>query len=45
VHWDPPAVWEIETDEGFGLEDLRQELGCLELKAFGRVKHGDVPQE
>jgi hypothetical protein len=45
VHWDPPAVWEIETDEGFGLEDLMQEFGRLELKAFGRVKHGNVPQE
>jgi hypothetical protein len=44
VHWDPPALDEIETDEGFSLENLLQELGSLELKALGYVKHGDVPQ-
>jgi len=44
VHWDPPALDEIETDEGFSLDDLRQELGRLELNALGRVTHGDVPQ-
>lgn len=44
-HWDPPALWEIETDEGFTLENLVQELGRLELQALGYVKHGDVPQE
>jgi hypothetical protein len=43
VHWDPPALYEIETDEGFSLEDLMQELGRLELQTLGRVKHGDVP--
>jgi hypothetical protein len=43
--WDEPALDEIETDEGFTLEDLLRELGTLELQAFGRVKHGDVPQE
>jgi hypothetical protein len=43
VHWDPPILWEIETDEGFSLEDLMVELGRLELRALGRVKHGDVP--
>jgi hypothetical protein len=42
-HWEPPALWEIETDEGFALEDLMVELGRLELQARGRVKHGDVP--
>jgi hypothetical protein len=42
-HWEPPALWEIETDEGFGLEDLMQELGRLELQALGYVKHGDRP--
>jgi hypothetical protein len=41
---DTPALWEIETDEDFGLEDLMQELGRLELNALGWVKHGDVPQ-
>jgi hypothetical protein len=40
---DTPALWEIETDEGFGLEDLLQELGRLELAALGYVKHGHVP--
>jgi hypothetical protein len=43
VHWDPPALWEIETDEGFSLDDLMRELGRLELQALGYVKHGDVP--
>jgi hypothetical protein len=44
VRWgDTPALWEIETDEGFGLEDLMQELGRLELQALGYVKHGHVP--
>jgi hypothetical protein len=44
VHGDPPALEEIETDEGFALENLLQELGSLELNALGYVKHGDVPQ-
>jgi hypothetical protein len=44
VRWgDTPALWEIETDEGFSLEDLMGELGRLELQALGYVKHGDVP--
>jgi hypothetical protein len=38
-------LYEIETDEGFTLEDLMRELGRLELQALGYVKHGDVPQE
>jgi hypothetical protein len=42
-HWEPLARWEIESDEGFSLEDLMQALGRLELNALGRVKHGDVP--
>jgi hypothetical protein len=37
-------LWEIETDEGFSLDDLMQELGRLELQALGRVKHGDVSE-
>jgi hypothetical protein len=44
VHWEPPQLYEIETDEGFSLEDLMQALGRLERNALGRVKHGDVPQ-
>ena len=43
VHWAPPGLYEIETDEGFSLEDLMQALGRLELRALGYVKHGDVP--
>lgn len=44
VRWtDPPTLWEIETKEGFSLEDLMQELGRLELQALGYVKHGDIP--
>jgi hypothetical protein len=44
VPWtDPPTLWEVETDEGFSLEDLMAELGRLELQALGSVKHGDVP--
>jgi hypothetical protein len=44
--WAPtPRLYDIETDEGFTLEDLLQELGRLELQAFGRVKHGDVSPE
>jgi len=46
VHWAPtPVLYEIETDEGFSLEDLLQELGRLERKALGVVKHGDRPQD
>ena len=40
-----PSLWQIEPDEGFSLLNLFQESGHLELKTFGRVKHGDVPQE
>jgi hypothetical protein len=36
-------LYEIEIDEGFSLGDLLQELARLELKALGRVKHGDGP--
>jgi hypothetical protein len=44
VRWAPaPMLYRIETDEGFSLEDLLQELGRLEQKALGVVKHGDVP--
>jgi hypothetical protein len=43
VHWDPPMLDVIETDEGFGIEDLMQELGRVELNTLGGVKHGDVP--
>jgi hypothetical protein len=40
---DTPALWEIETDGGFSLEDLMHELGRLERQALGRVTHGDPP--
>jgi hypothetical protein len=46
VHWAPtPMLYEIETDEGFTLDDLLQALGRWELQALGRVKHGDIPQD
>jgi hypothetical protein len=45
VHWKPPELWGIETDDAFSLEDLMQELGRLELHALGYVKHGDVPRQ
>jgi hypothetical protein len=45
-HWAPtPALWQIEADESFSLEDLLAKLGRLELQALGYAKHGDVPQE
>jgi hypothetical protein len=46
VRWtDPPTLWEIDTNEGFSLEDLMHELGRLELSALGYVKYGDVPRD
>ena len=42
---EPPCLWQIETEEGFTLEDLMGALGRLELKALGYIKHGDVPKE
>jgi len=33
----------IEAEEGFAAEDLCCALGTLELKALGRLKHGDPP--
>jgi hypothetical protein len=44
VHWDPPRLYEIETVEGFSLEELPQALGWLKLNALGWVKHSDVPR-
>jgi hypothetical protein len=40
---DTPALWLIETDEGFSLEDLMAGLSRLALQAWGHVKQGDVP--
>lgn len=34
------CIWQVEMEEGFSLEDLLQELGTLEEKAFGRTVHG-----
>jgi hypothetical protein len=39
-----PRPVPTHSDEDFGLEDLMQALGRLELNALGRVTHGDVPQ-
>jgi phage gp29-like protein len=44
VQWDPPRLYEIETDEEFSLEDRRQERGRSKLTALGWVKHSDVPK-
>jgi hypothetical protein len=33
-------VYQIETDTGFSLHTLLQELGVLEMKALGTVKYG-----
>ena len=33
-------IWQIETEDGFSLDDLLEELGTLEEKAFGRKIHG-----
>jgi hypothetical protein len=41
----PPGLWLVETDKGLTLEDLLQELGRIELKALGHLKHGDMPLE
>jgi hypothetical protein len=41
----PHGLWQVETDNGLTLADLLQELGQLELKALGRLKHGDAPPE
>jgi hypothetical protein len=40
-----PALWEIETDEGFSLKELMQKLWRLEPQTVGYVKHGDVLRE
>jgi len=40
-----PQLHRIETDEGFSLGDLMQELGRLALQALRYVKHGNVLRE
>jgi hypothetical protein len=34
------TIYQIDTDHGFPVHTLLQELCVLELKALGRVKHG-----
>jgi hypothetical protein len=41
----PPGLWQVETDEGLTLADLLRELGQLELKALGHLRHGGMPTE
>jgi hypothetical protein len=41
----PPGLWQVEADEGFTLAALLRQLGQLELKALGHLKHGDMPPE
>jgi hypothetical protein len=36
-------IYQIETDLGFSLDDLRRELGLLEMKALTSLKHGIPP--
>ena len=33
-------LWQIETDEGFSLDDLLRELYTLEVKALGKGRYG-----
>jgi hypothetical protein len=35
----------LSNGQLFAWQGLPQELGCLTLKAFGRVKYGGVPRE
>jgi hypothetical protein len=41
----PPGLWLVETDTGLTLADLLRELGQLELKTLGHLRHGDMPTE
>ena len=34
------TIYQIDTEQGFSIQTLLQELSVLELKALGRVKHG-----
>ena len=34
------TIYQIDTEQGFSVHRLLQELSLLELKALGRVKHG-----
>lgn len=38
--WSHHCIEAIECDEGFDLDDLLLELGILERKALGSLKHG-----
>jgi len=40
VNWLSNSIWQIDSSEGFDLDDLRIELGTLEHKALGHLKHG-----
>lgn len=37
---DRHAIWQIDCEEGFALEDMLHELAGLEERAFGHTKHG-----
>jgi hypothetical protein len=46
VHWgEAPAVWQIEVQEDYTLQEVLQALGRLELQALHDVKHGQAPPE
>lgn len=40
INWFAERIERIETEEGFDLADLLHELALLELKAWGKTKHG-----
>ena len=40
INWVTERIWRIECSTGFSLDDLLRELGMVEQKALGRVKHG-----
>lgn len=40
---DENCLWKIEAEAGFDLADMLKELGELEVKALGHVKHGRLP--
>lgn len=41
-NWTNYRLWQIQTDEGFSLDDLLRELYTLEVKALGQGKYGKL---
>jgi hypothetical protein len=40
-----PAVWQIEVQEGYTLQEVLQALGRMAWQALHDVKHGQAPPE